>query len=171
MLAPTSALYFLFCVPLWRRNCIFIYRPSFDSGGALWPFLADVCLTSMIFAQVFMTTMMALKKAIGPAVLAALPIVFVSAYRIVSRNRYLAAYNDAALFQSSSLDCWDPSFPISTEKREEYRKFLIDSHKAAYVPICMAVGETTCLTAEPAEVIPYEQDELTLESAHIHGSF
>ena len=63
------------------------------------------------------------------------------------------------------LSALDSSFPLSAEKREEYRKFLVDSHKAAYVPICMAVGETTCLTKEPAEVIPYEDedDEATLE--------
>ena len=165
LLAPASALYFLFCIPLWRRNCIFIYRPTFDAGGALWPFLSDVCLTSMMFAQVFLTVIMSLKKAVGPAVLAALPIVFVFAYRRVSRKRFLKAYMDAALFQASLLDCWDSSFPLSAEKREEYRKFLVDSHKAAYVPICMAVGETTCLTKEPAEVIPYEDedDEATLE--------
>jgi hypothetical protein len=65
LLAPVSALYFLFCVPLLRRNCIFIYRPTFDAGGALWPFLADICLTSMIFAQVFLTVIMALKQAVG----------------------------------------------------------------------------------------------------------
>jgi hypothetical protein len=72
---------------------------------------------------------------------------------------------DTALFQASLLDCWGSSFPQSTEKREEYRKFLVDAHKAAYVPICMAVGETSCLTAQPAEVIPYEDGELTLEGA------
>mmetsp|Transcript_1760 Transcript_1760/g.2442 ORF Transcript_1760/g.2442 Transcript_1760/m.2442 type:complete len:1420 (-) Transcript_1760:1101-5360(-) len=38
IVAPCAFFYFLYCQPLWRRNCIFLYRPKFDSGGLKWPF-------------------------------------------------------------------------------------------------------------------------------------
>eukprot|EP00565_Helicotheca_tamesis_P007263 CAMPEP_0185740608 /NCGR_PEP_ID=MMETSP1171-20130828/38190_1 /TAXON_ID=374046 /ORGANISM="Helicotheca tamensis, Strain CCMP826" /LENGTH=106 /DNA_ID=CAMNT_0028412499 /DNA_START=23 /DNA_END=343 /DNA_ORIENTATION=- len=45
------------------------------------------------------------------------------------------------------------------EKREEFRQFLIDAHKAAYIPVCIAGGATSALTAEPAVTVPNENDE------------
>lgn len=67
---------------------------------------------------------------------------------------------DAALLQTSQLDGWDSNTSTSPEKREEYRKFLVDAHKAAYVPICIAGGATAALTAEPALVVPHPNDVL-----------
>ena len=32
LIAPAALLYYLYCIPLWRRNCIFVYRPKFDTG-------------------------------------------------------------------------------------------------------------------------------------------
>ena len=32
LIAPAALLYYMYCMPLWRRNCIFIYRPQFDTG-------------------------------------------------------------------------------------------------------------------------------------------
>jgi len=160
LVAPAALLYFLYCAPLWRRNCIYVYRPKFDTGGLRWPFLADVLISSMILAQVLLTTVMALKEAVGPAALSALPIIVIILYRRSSRKQYLRSYLDAALLQTFSLDGWDNTVPTSAEKREEYRKFLVDAHKAAYVPICIAGGSTAALTAEPALVVPHENDVL-----------
>jgi len=160
LVAPAALLYFLYCAPLWRRNCIYMYRPKFDTGGLRWPFLADVLITSMIVAQVLLTTALALKEALGPAVLSAFAIIPILLHRRSSRKRYLRSYLDAALLQTFSLDGWDNSVPTSAEKREEYRKFLVDSHKAAYVPICIAGGSTAALTAEPALVIRHTNDVL-----------
>uniref|UniRef100_A0A7R9WJW5 CSC1/OSCA1-like 7TM region domain-containing protein n=1 Tax=Pseudictyota dubia TaxID=2749911 RepID=A0A7R9WJW5_9STRA len=157
--------YFLYCAPLWRRNCIFVYRPKFDSGGMRWPFLVDVLISSMVLGQVLLCTMMALKKAFGPAFLAAIPIVPVMIFRSMSKHRYLKAYMDAGLLQTSLLDGWDNSLPTSMEKREEYRQFLIDAHKAAYIPICIAGGATSVLTAEPAVVVPHENDDDAVAAA------
>mmetsp|Transcript_52259 Transcript_52259/g.156840 ORF Transcript_52259/g.156840 Transcript_52259/m.156840 type:complete len:458 (-) Transcript_52259:772-2145(-) len=158
LVAPCGMVYFLYCAPLWRRNCIFMYRPKFDSGGMRWPFLVDMLISSMIVGQILLTAMMALKKAIGPAVMSALPIVPVLVFRSMSKHRYLKAYMDAGLLQTSLLDGWDNSCPTSMEKREEFRQFLIDAHKAAYIPICIAGGATSVLTAEPAVVIPHDND-------------
>ena len=158
LVAPCALLYFLYCAPLWRRNCIFIYRPRFDTGGMRWPFLTDILISSLVVGHVLLTTMMALKKALGPAILAALPLIPTLLFRDVCRHRFLKAYNDAGLLQTSVLDGWDHSTPSSMERREEFRQFLVDAHKAAYIPICIAGGATSVLTAEPAVVVPHEND-------------
>jgi hypothetical protein len=160
LIAPFALLYFLYCAPLWRRNVIYLYRPRFDTGGLRWPFLSDVLISSLCVAQVLLTTVMSLKEAFGPAVLAALPLLPIIMHRRSHRKRFLRAYNDAALLQTSSLDGWDNNMITSPEVRDEYRKFLVDAHKAAYVPICIAGGSTLALTAEPALVIPHNDDLL-----------
>lgn len=160
LIAPVALLYFLYCAPLWRRNCIYMYRPKFDTGGLRWPFLSDVFITSMFVAQVLLTTALALKEALGPAVLSAVAIIPIILHRRSVRKRYLRPYLDAALLQTFALDGWDNTIATSAEKREEYRKFLVDAHKAAYVPICIAGGSTAALTAEPALVVPHENDVL-----------
>lgn len=164
LVAPAALLYFLYCAPLWRRNLIFMYRPKFDAGGLRWPFLADIFVTSIFAAQILLTTVMILRRAWGPASLSALSIIPPVLHRRAIRLKYLNSYNDAALLQTSQLDNWDASFGESSEGgREQYRRFLVDAHKAAYVPICIAGGISDALTAEPAVVMPHENDPITQE--------
>ena len=160
LVAPVALLYYLFCIPLWRRNCIFMYRPKFDSGGELWPFLSDMLITSLFMGQFLLTLQMVLKDAFGPAFFAALPAGPTFLYRQYLITRFRRAYNDAGLLQTSLLDGWDNTIPTSVEKREEFRQFLVDAHKAAYIPVCIAGGATNILTAEPAVVIPSENDDM-----------
>jgi len=158
LVAPATLSYFLYCTPLWRRNLIFMYRPKFDTGGLRWPFLADIYITSLIVSQILLTAVMAMKKALGPAILVLLSIIPVLVHRRGVRKKYYKSYKDAGLLQTSQLDNWDFSVKTTEEAREQYRKFLVDAHKAAYVPICIAGGKSTSLTAEPAVVIPHEND-------------
>jgi hypothetical protein len=71
---------------------------------------------------------------------------------------------DAALLQTSVLDGWvvsEESDPTTMEDREEFRRFLVDAHKAAYIPACIAAINTgTILTAEPTVVQPTTLDEI-----------
>lgn len=163
LVAPCALFYFLYCAPLWRRNCIFMYRPKFDTGGIRWPLLFDICISSMLVGQILLTTMMALKEAVGPAFLAACPIVPTILFRKMKRTRYLRAYLDAGLLQTSLLDGWDNTAPTSMETREEFRQFLVDAHKAAYIPVCIAGGATSVLTAEPAVVVPHPMDDTGID--------
>jgi hypothetical protein len=101
--------------------------------------------------------MMILKKAYGPAALAALSIYPTYLFSHICKDRFLRCYRDAGLLQTSQLDGWDLTKPTSREERDEYRKWLVDCHKASFVPICLA-GSDNFLTAEPAVVIPMEQD-------------
>lgn len=160
IVAPLALLYFLFCVPLWRRNCIFLYRPKFDSGGERWPFLSDVLISSLFMAQFLLTLQMVLRNAFGPALFSAAPAVPTYLYRNFLKKRFGRAYEDAGLLQTSLLDGWDNTAPTSVGKREEFRKFLVDAHKAAYIPVCIAGGATKILTSEPAVVIPSDNDDM-----------
>lgn len=160
LVAPVALLYYLFCVPLWRRNCIFMYRPKFDSGGERWPFLSDMLITSLFMGQFLLTLQMVLRKSYGPALIAACPAVPTYLARNYLIKRFRRAYDDAGLLQTSLLDGWDNTIPTSVESREAFRQFLVDAHKAAYIPVCIAGGATNILTAEPAVVIPSENDDL-----------
>lgn len=40
------------------------------------------------------------------------------------------------------------------QAREEFRRWLVDCHKASYLPTCLSGGERNLLTAEPAMVVP-----------------
>ena len=119
----------------------------------------DICISGMIAGQIFLVAMMTLKRAVGPAVAAFCPMIPTIWFRYFVRRRYLRAFNDAALLQTSLLDGWDTNVETSQEKREEFRKFLVDCHKAAYVPVCIAGDQSTMITAEPAVVVPTEFDD------------
>jgi hypothetical protein len=160
MSAPMALLYYVVCTPLWRRNCIFMYRPKFDSGGERWPFLSEVMITSLFMGQALLTLQLALRDAFGPALFAGMPSIPTYLYRQYLHKRFKRAYQDAGLLQTSLLDGWDNTIPTSVEKREEFRQFLVDAHKAAYIPVCIAGGATNILTAEPAVVIPNENDDM-----------
>ncbi len=160
LLAPVGLAYFLFCAPLWRRNCIYMYRPNFDTGGIRWPFLSDVLLSAISVSTILLCTTMAIKRALGPAILSSLVLIPVYLHRRSMRRKYYRSYMDAALLQTSQLDGWDNSQPTSKETREEYRKFLVDAHRAAYVPICLAGDQARGLTNEPAVVVPHPNDIL-----------
>jgi len=164
-LAPASPLiaaaafsYFLFCVPMLRWTMIFLYKPRFDLGGARFPFCFDMIVSGMVVGNILLVTMMTLRTAYGPAFAAFLPIIPTISYRWILRRRYLQAFNDVGLLQTSLLDGWDTNEETAVSKREEFRQFLVDCHKAAYVPVCIASGEGTLITSEPAVVVPLETD-------------
>lgn len=172
-LAPQSPLvsvfalvYFLVMEPLMRRNLIYVYRPKFDAGGLRWVFIFDMIISACVLGIVLLTTQMLLKAAIGPAVIAALPVIPIILYSRHAKTKYLPAFRDAALLQTSLLDGWDTSEGSSVEQREEFRQFLVDAHKAAYVPVCIAGSDTTgLLTAEPAVAVPLETELLPMSPA------
>ena len=160
LVAAAALLYYFFCSPLWRRNCIFMYRPRFDSGGEKWPFLSDMLISSLFMGQLLLTLQMVLRDAFGPAVVAVAPAIPTYLFRKSIKKRFERAYKDAGLLQMSLLDGWDNSMATTVEKREEFRQFLVDAHKAAYIPVCIAGGATHVLTAEPAVVVASDNDDM-----------
>lgn len=160
IIAPACFAYFLIFQPILRRNLIFMYRPKFDGGGFRWPFIFDMCISCIVAGQILLTMQMILKQAGGPSLAASLPIIPTLLFHRSMKRQYLRPFQDAALLQTSLLDGWDTADETSAEKREEFRRFLVDSHKASYVPVCIAGGNTEGegLTAEPAVVVPLETD-------------
>ena len=52
IVAPVALLYFLVFCPILRWLLIFVYRPYSDAGGQRWPFVFQIFISAMIFAQV-----------------------------------------------------------------------------------------------------------------------
>jgi hypothetical protein len=145
IVAPMAVLYFIICNPILRYTLLFAYKPVYDAGAIRFPFLFEMCISSLVVSQILLATMILLKGAIGPAILAGLLIIPTLVYRRTAIRKFLRAYQDAALLQTSLLDGWDApedSYSRSLEGREEFRQFLVDCHKAAYVPACIAGTNT-----------------------------
>jgi hypothetical protein len=87
---------------------------------------------------------MVLKRAVGPAIGAAFTIVPVLLFSKNMKTRYMRSFMDAALLQTSLLDGWDASEDYTFEKREEFRKFLVDAHKASYVSFKFLAALKNC---------------------------
>lgn len=115
-------------------------------------------MSCLLFAHVLMIAMLALKKAVGPAIVAFVPFFPTLLFKHEIRKLYLRPYLDAGLVQTSMLDGWDNRESTSQKKREDFRRFLVDAHKASYVPVCIA-GSKEIMTAEPAVVIAHDNDE------------
>ncbi len=111
---------------------------------------------------------MGVKRAYGAAILAGLAIVPTFTFHVICKDRFLQSYKDAGLFQTSELDGWNVEEETSVKQREGFRKWLVDCHKAAYIPVCVN-GEDNFLTAEPAAVISTGRDkeEDSFDSYHI----
>jgi hypothetical protein len=103
LIAAAALVYFLFCTPLLRWTMIFLYKPKFDIGGQRFPFIFDICVSGMVVGQILLIAMMSLKRAIGPAFGAFFPLIPTIWFRYFVRKRYLRAFNDAALLQTSLL--------------------------------------------------------------------
>ena len=79
---------------------------------------------------------------------------------------------DVSLLQTSLLDGWDYTQPLTYEERDNFRRFLEDAHKAACVPICIAGGQTKILTSEPAVTVPFEGEvDVFISSCCSRASF
>ena len=68
----------------------------------------------------------------------------------------MPSFENTALLRTTLLDGWDNLDDMTMERREEHRRFLVDAHRAAYIPACIAGTESaTILTNSPAMVVPH----------------
>ena len=116
--------------------------------------------------------MMGVKRAFGAAIMAGLATIPTYTFHVVCKDRFWQSYKDAGLLQTSELDGWNVEEETSFKEREGFRKWLVDCHKASYLPICVS-GEDNYLTLEPAAVIPTEREkeEESLDSFHAGPQF
>lgn len=155
IIAPAATLYYMMAIPILRWLLIFVYRPKYDAGGIKLPYLHEIIISSLILGQILSGVVILLKQSIVPAGLVfalTIPTFFFSQW---TKEAFEKSYNDAGLLQTSMLDGWDDSATMAS--RERYRAWLVDTHKASYVPICLSGGEDF-LTSQPAVTVPTQRD-------------
>jgi len=159
LLGPICLLYMIIVVPMLRWLLVFGYRPAFDGGGDKWPKLHHMIVTSLLLGQVITAITLVLKQNVWEGFFIALFIIPTVLYNSIILEKYLRPYQDAALLQTSRMYYQygrdsNPSINTSSWlEQEEYRRWLVDCHKASYLPTCLSGGETNILTTEPAVVI------------------
>ena len=79
-------------------------------------------------------------------------------YNSIILEKFLRPYQDAALLQTRRLHYNCSSASYSWMEREEMRRWLVDCHKASYVPTCLSGGSKNLLTAEPAITTATDED-------------
>ena len=109
-----------------------------------------------------MSVTLSLKAAYWEALLIGLCAIPTYIFNLVTLEQFLRPYHDATLLQTSRLDGRLESH--SQHEREEYRRWLVDCHKASYVPVCLLGSKENLLTAEPAVVVPRDSDDDTIET-------
>eukprot|EP00980_Cylindrotheca_fusiformis_P009792 scaffold2156_cov115-Cylindrotheca_fusiformis.AAC.17 len=161
IVAPVGFCYFLVATPILRWLLIFVYRPMYDGGGMRWPLLHQILISALVTSQILLLAMMVLKNAYGPALVAGLAVIPTLLFNKYTCQCFLRPYSDAGLLQTSQLDGWDYVKLSSYESREEFRKWLVDCHKASFIPICLA-GKDNFFSYEPAVAIPDEAKSPTV---------
>lgn len=76
-------------------------------------------------------------------------------YSNILLEKYKRPYEDAALLQTRRMYLNHENSSTNTNSsllREEYRRWLVDCHKASYLPTCLSGGKENLLTLEPAVV-------------------
>lgn len=151
-----ALMYFFVCEPLLRRNVIFVYRQRYDDGGLRWTFVCDMIISALIVGQFLLSLQMILKTAYGSSFVSALAIPTTVWFQISCKKKYMPSFENTALLRTTLLDGWDNLDDMTMERREEHRRFLVDAHRAAYIPACIAGTESaTILTNSPAMVVPH----------------
>jgi hypothetical protein len=151
------------------RECGFAEKenPSLGLARDRFCFIGSTKKAQFAFAfffQVITAITLVLKQNVWEGFSIALSIVPTVLYNSIILEKYLRPYQDAALLQSSRMYYQhgrdsNPSINTSSWlEQEEYRRWLVDCHKASYLPTCLSGGETNILTTEPAIVIAEGED-------------
>ena len=157
IVAPIATIYFIVVQPMLRWLLIFVYRPRYDTGGDKWPLCHQIVISALIMAQLLTSVALALKGSLGGSIFIGCCIIPTFMFSVLTEERFLRAYSDTALLQTSRLDGGQKSY--TQKEREEFRRWLVDCHKASYVPTCMLGSKENLLTVEPAVVIPKDNTE------------
>jgi len=154
LVAPASLVYFVLLEPLLRRNCIFVYRQRYDDGGMRWIFVFDMIISLLIVGQLLLSLQMILKTAYGCSFVSALAIPTTLSFHWNAKKRYKPSFTNTALLRTNLLDGKESLDDMTIERREEHRRYLVDAHRAAYIPACLCGTECeAALTSAPAVVI------------------
>lgn len=168
LVAPAALAYFCFCEPLLRRNLIFVYRPRYDDGGLRWIVVFDMIISALVVGQILLALQMGLKNALGPGLIATMAIPATIWFQWYCKRKFDPAFENTALLRTSLIDGWESLDDMTLEHRESHLRFLVDAHKAAYVPVCIAGTDVAKqITSEPAVAVPHSI--IDSDSEHSEG--
>eukprot|EP00536_Pseudo-nitzschia_multiseries_P003826 jgi/Psemu1/237046/estExt_Genewise1.C_600084 len=159
LIGPFALLYFIILAPMLRWLMIFAYRPKFDGGGDKWPELYHIVLTSLVLGQLMTGISFLSKGNIYEGLIVAFCVVPTLLYNSIIQDRFSRQFNDASLLQTGKIYNVRKSESGSMQEREEFRRFLVDCHKASYLPTCLSGGREDLITAQPASVVPTPEEE------------
>jgi len=155
ILGTSCLLYFIIMVPMLRWLLVFVWRPRFDGGGIMWPRLHTIIITSLLLGQVVTSISLFLKQNNFQGFFIGFWIIPTLLFNTVLLERYRRPYEDAALLQTRRMYSNAENSAANAKSsllREEYRRWLVDCHKASYLPTCLSGGKENLLTSEPAVV-------------------
>ena len=164
LVLPCTLVYFLVTTPLWRRQLILVYRPMFDAGGMRWPFLFNVVMSALYMSIFLVSLVLLLKNMYTPSIISFLSLIPSIDFHRSCIKRFKLAYSDIGLMQAGLINesnkkrgIMDPgAFDEKLyEEKEDFRKWLVDAHLSAFIPICMLDNQhlVETLTAAPAQTV------------------
>lgn len=163
LIGPCALLYFTMVAPMLRWLLVFQYRPDFDGGGDKWPKLHHIIMTSLILGQVITAASLFFLEHTKECVIILLCIPPTLFFNHLILEKYSRPYQDAALLQTGRMRSEHLNSKHAWLQREEYRRWLVDCHKASYLPTCLSGMGNNLLTSEPAVVIIEPPDREMLE--------
>ena len=117
LVLPFTLLYFMVCIPLWRRNLLVTYRPMFDAGGLRWPFLFTTAMSSLYFSIVMVALVLLLKNMFTPALTTFIAIIPAADFHITCNKRFKRAYADVGLMQAGLINESDKKRGVLDSRR------------------------------------------------------
>lgn len=164
LLGFACLLYFVIITPMLRWVMVFTFRPRWDGGGDKWPRLHMIIVSSLILGQIITSVTLFLKGNNLEGFFIGFLVIPTLLYNSIILEKFLRPYQEAALLQTRrvSSDGYSSNNLQSSDswiQQEEYRRWLVDCHKASYLPTCLSGGKENLLTAEPAIVISEAQNE------------
>lgn len=156
-------LYFAIVSPMLRWLMVFTYRPRWDGGGDKWPNLHYIIITSLLLGQLITAITFVTKGNVFAGVIIFFCIIPTLMCNNIILEKFLRPYSDASLKYTGKLNNEEEGEDAWPE-REEFRRWLVDCHKASYLPTCLSGGTKNLLTAEPAMVVPKVTQTASLAS-------
>jgi hypothetical protein len=99
MILPFGALYFVFALVVYKKQAMFVYTPTFESGGSLFPSACDRTVISLILGQLtFIGYCLIRRGKIQPILLIPLPLFTIRVMRYFRRH-----YGDPGRFLSLEM--------------------------------------------------------------------
>ncbi|KAL4853137.1 CSC1-like protein [Chlorella vulgaris] len=174
IIAPVACAYFMFNYLVWKYQQVYVYTPTYQSGGLVWIRVFDQCMLGLIMFHLMMTAILGVKKSIGAPILCFLLLAFDFVFWVAVHSRFWRPQECLSLISAADMDAQDrgsqgDSFALAkgvdAQMRDRYLspsfKFDDEEHEQAMTEVqrmaaVLAGGEDEKLFAAPQ---PTEESE------------